>query len=200
MSKIKAAIVLSTVRPGRLGPRAAKYLANQINKRNTFDITIIDPVDYKIALDEKPMFLMGPDDDPSSALKKLNSVLQEQEAYFIVSAEYNHTPPPPLLNLFDHIGQSTFSHKPAGIFTYSSGPYGGARAAVILRNFLSGIQMLTVAPMVCMTSIGDSSEEGKFKDEKLNGLLDLGTKRLIDHVEWTANAFKSHSEKIKGPQ
>jgi len=66
----------------------------------------------------------------------------------MVSPEYNHAMGPALAHLVDHFGNSLFSFKLSAIVTYSSGQWGGARAAINMRTFLSELDCLPLSAMV----------------------------------------------------
>ncbi|MFP7721446.1 NADPH-dependent FMN reductase [Lysobacter sp. A3-1-A15] len=53
----------------------------------------------------------------------------------MVSPEYNHSMSPASSDLLNHFPGSAFAFKPSLIATYSSGQWGGTRAAVNMRTF-----------------------------------------------------------------
>ncbi len=55
---------------------------------------------------------------------------------------------PALSHLLNHFGSSLFSYKPSAIVTYSAGQWGGMRAAVAMRTFLSELGCLSVSSMI----------------------------------------------------
>jgi NAD(P)H-dependent FMN reductase len=56
------------------------------------------------------------------------------DAHLVVSAEYNHNVPPALGNMLCHF-KPELAFKPAGICTYSAGPWGGVRVVGPLRRY-----------------------------------------------------------------
>ena len=66
----------------------------------------------------------------------------------MVSPEYNHSMSPALAHLLNHFGSSLYAYKPSAIATYSAGQWGGARAAVNMRTFLSELGCLPVSAMI----------------------------------------------------
>ncbi len=66
----------------------------------------------------------------------------------MVSPEYNHSMSPALAHLLNHFGSSLFAFKPSAIVTYSAGQWGGTRAAVGMRTFLSELGCLPVSAMI----------------------------------------------------
>ena len=101
---------------------------NQLKKRENFEVTLIDPLEYDIPLTETRKFknyiikkkkqafhFLKPDEEKPEKSEKLNGILESCDCYFIVAGEYNNTIQPPLTNLLDHFSPSIFSHKPSGI-------------------------------------------------------------------------------------
>ena len=81
----------------------------------------------------------------------------------MVSPEYNHSMSPALAHLLNHFGSSLFSYKPSAIVTYSAGQWGGVRAAVGMRSFLSELGCLPVSAMIHIPKAHEVlAEDGNF--------------------------------------
>ena len=131
--------------PARLGERISRYLLAQMGER--FETQLIDPLDYPPANIFKPAFAYGAKSTPD-ALARLVQLVRDADAYLMLSPEYNHSMSPALADLLNHIPSSAFSFKPSLIATYSSGQWGGTRAAVTMRTFLSELGCLPVSAML----------------------------------------------------
>ena len=59
-------------------------------------------------------------------IKNVQKILKKSNAFIIVSAEYNHMPPPALINIFNYY-YAEFNRKPSCVCTYSSGDFAGIR-------------------------------------------------------------------------
>jgi len=73
--------------------------------------------------------------------------------------------------MLGHFGGSNYAYKPSGIITYSSGPWGGARAAIAIRPLLSGKSNLFVYYMryhSFMAFLFQSSWSIKFSYKSIN--------------------------------
>ena len=114
-------------------------------------VTLLDPREteggFFMQLMEKAYFHYKPDDDdhPPEELQRVAAVVQEADAYVIVSPEYNHQPPPGLTNLMSYFGASAYKYKPSAMVTYSAGNWGGVRAAVGLRSYLGELGCIAVS-------------------------------------------------------
>lgn len=193
--KLKAVLIIGSVREGRQADKVVKYFKKFLEQRGGFELTIVDPLEYKINLEDKLFHHYQKDEKIPEHMVKLSKILNESDAFFVLSSEYNHAPQPALLNLMDHFPISTYAFKPSGIITYSGGPYGGSRAAFALKPFLSEIGCNSVSPQVHFSSIWEADQDGNPKEEKAQGYLKFQFEKLVNHVEWYGKALKTQREK-----
>ncbi len=105
----------------------------------------------------------------------------------MVSSEYNHSMSPALAHLLNHFGASLFALKPSAIVTYSAGQWGGARAAMGMRGFLSELGCLPVSAMAHLPKAQEAlGEDGAWTldAEKWDGYVG----RTLGQLEWWAEA------------
>lgn len=156
-------------RPGRLGLRVALACAAQLQGFG-LKIEIVDPLNFELTSIFKPHFAYAPGRAPES-LEALSKKIESADGFVMVSPEYNHSMSPALANLLNHFGSSLFSFKPSAIVTYSAGQWGGTRAAVNMRTFLSELGCLPVSAMIHIPHAQDVF------DEEGNLLLEADVKR-----------------------
>ena len=115
----------------------------------------------------------------------------------MVSPEYNHSMSPALAHLLNHFGSSLFSYKPSAIVTYSAGQWGGARAAVAMRTFLSELGCLPVSAMIQIPRARDVLEEnGKVSNEEEASEWEAYFDRTLQQLYWWADATREHRQKV----
>lgn len=85
-----------------------------------------------------------------SESKMTGELVAEADFFIVVTPEMNHTIAPGLVSVMSHFGSSHYQFKPSGIVTYSAGLWGGARAGIALRPFLSELGCLPVSSMVAI--------------------------------------------------
>lgn len=135
-------------RPARLGMRVALACMQCFKARfGEHEIELIDALDYPLDPVFKPHFSYANGKAPAH-LNELAEKIKACDGYIMVSPEYNHSMSPALANLLNHFGSSLFSYKPSAIVTYSAGQWGGMRAAVGMRSFLSELGCLSVSAMI----------------------------------------------------
>ena len=172
-------------RPARLGHRVSTMCHRLLTDR-AHDAQIIDPLDHDMAGIFKPEFAYAEGRAPE-ALSDLAAAISAADGYVMVSPEYNHSMSPALAHLLNHFGASRFAWKPSAIVTYSAGQWGGARAAMGMRGFLSELGCL---PVSAMTHLPKAQE---VLDEDGTWTLDADTwdgyvGRTMDQLEWWAEA------------
>jgi NAD(P)H-dependent FMN reductase len=115
----------------------------------------------------------------------------------MVSPEYNHSMSPALAHLLNHFGSSLFSYKSSAIVTYSAGQWGGLRAAMGMRSYLSELGCLPVSAMIHIPKahevLGSNGDFlGNVDAEAWAGYFD----RAFMQLNWWASAAKK--QRIKG--
>ncbi len=151
-------------RPERLGARVALMCQRLVRERD-HDAALIDPLDFDLGGPFKPHFSYARDKAPG-ILDDMAQAISAADGYVMVSPEYNHSMSPALAHLLNHFGASLFAFKPSAIVTYSAGQWGGARAAVGMRTFLSELGCLPVSAMVHIPKAQEAlNEDGTWASE-----------------------------------
>lgn len=197
---MKFLVFLGTVRdstppnPPRLGLRVAKACVSYY-QGNPFT-ELIDPLDFDAEPIFKPHFAYSRAKAPSR-LQSLAEKIAAADGYVMVSPEYNHSMSPALAHLLNHFGSSLFSYKPSAIVTYSAGQWGGVRAAVAMRTFLSELGCIPVSAMIHIPKAhevlaADGSFLGNVNAERWTDYFG----RTFAQLKWWASAAKNHRQEI----
>ncbi|MBJ2139021.1 NAD(P)H-dependent oxidoreductase [Paraglaciecola chathamensis] len=199
---MKFLVFLGTVRdstpprPARLGLRVAKACMACLETRfNEHEFELIDALDYPLDPVFKPHFAYAKSKAPAE-LNALAEKISAADGFIMLSPEYNHTVSPALTNLLNHFGSSLFSYKPSAIVTYSAGQWGGMRAAVGMRTFLSELGCLPVSAMIHVPKAQDVfTEDGTPETGEDQASWFDYFARTFGQLAWWAQACKTHSEK-----
>ena len=133
-------------RPARLGERVARACRSLL-AAGGHEVGLIDPLEFDLGGAFKPHFAHAKGRAPAP-LDDLAGRIAAADGFVMVSPEYNHSMSPALSHLLNHFGSSLYSYRPSAIATYSAGQWGGARAAVNMRTFLSELGCLPVSAMI----------------------------------------------------
>ncbi len=176
-------------RPARLGLRVARALQAALTAKG-HRARLIDPLEYDLGGAFKPHFAYARGRAPMP-LDALADMIGAADGYVMVSPEYNHSMSPALAHLLNHFGSSLFSCKPSVIATYSAGQWGGARAAVAMRAFLSELGCLPVSAMIHVPKAQDVFvEDGGYADTQDGAAWAGYLERALLQLEWWAQAAR----------
>ncbi|MBY6195734.1 NADPH-dependent FMN reductase [Vibrio hangzhouensis] len=178
-------------RPARLGARVSDACQSLLMRfYPEIEVEIIDPLTLSFDAVFKPEFAYSRSKVPQD-LKQLAAKIEQADGYVMVSPEYNHSMSPALAHLLNHFGSSLFSYKPSAIVTYSAGQWGGARAAVSMRTFLSELGCLPVSAMIHIPNAASVfDEKGDVQNEASQQEWDSYMNRTLAQLIWWAEGAK----------
>jgi len=173
--------------PKRLGLRVARALVEHLNTGEN-KANLVDPLAFELGKVFKPHFAYSKGKAPRP-LDQLATEIANADGYVMVSPEYNHSMSPALAHLLNHFGSSLFSYKPSVITTYSAGQWGGARAAVNMRCYLSELGCLPVSAMIHVPKAQEVfDEDGQYLDGVEGQQWTSYIKRALSQLDWWAAA------------
>ncbi|HHF3130205.1 TPA: NADPH-dependent FMN reductase [Vibrio diabolicus] len=184
-------------RPARLGMRVSRACETLFkNQYSQHTVEIIDPLNSDFDDVFKPEFAYHRAKVPAH-LRELADKIKSADGYVMVSPEYNHSMSPALANMLNHFGSSLFSYKPSAIVTYSAGQWGGVRAAVSMRTFLSELGCLPVSAMIHIPKAQEVfDEQGVVADELQQTQWDSYMNRTMHQLIWWAEGASLQRERL----
>lgn len=167
-----------------------------------YEVELIDPLEVSTRPTPqdgsfKPHFAYAKGKAPED-LNALARKIEGADGFVMVSPEYNHSMSPALADLLNHFGSSLFSYKPSAIVTYSAGQWGGARAAVNMRTFLSELGCLPVSAMVHFPKAHEVlAEGGEIAPGQDGASWDKYCGRSWTQLAWWALAARSLRQSVE---
>lgn len=182
--------------PPRLGERVARACVRHFETYHSeHEVKLIDPLDFDTAGIFKPHFAYRRSEAPE-ALNGLADRIKAADGYVMVSPEYNHSMSPALAHLLNHFGSSLYAYKPSVIVSYSAGQWGGARAAMSMRGFLSELGCLPVSAMIHVPKAQEVLDEQGCPQEGQDADHWAGYfGRALLQLLWWAEATKTQRER-----
>ncbi|WP_370947323.1 NADPH-dependent FMN reductase [Amycolatopsis sp. cg5] len=187
-NRLRLAVIIGSVRKGRIGPSVAKWFAAQAAEHEGFDVDLVDLADYDL-----PAVLT---DEPSpevvASLSEFTPRLAGADAFVVVTPEYNHSYPASLKCAIDwHFTE--WQAKPIGFVSYG-GVAAGSRAVEHLRQVFAELHAVTVRD-----TVGFSGPWGRFgEDGTLTDPAEANTaaKTLLDQLRWWGDALRQARERV----
>lgn len=135
-------VIVASTRIGRVGKPVADWCADVARKHAAFDVSLLDLKEIDLPMLEEPHHprlqkYVG------EKTKAWSAMVAKNDAFVIVTPEYNNGMPPALVNALNHV-YVEWNYKPAAFVSYG-GIAGGARSVQMAKPILA---MLKVVPIV----------------------------------------------------
>ncbi len=181
-------IFLGSTGEERLGLRVAKLIQNELKKRK-HEVHFIDPLEHPDLLIFKTTFKYNK--KPSKDLQKVQKQIDQSDAYIAITPEYNHGYSGALKNAID-VFQDEYKNKTFGIVTYSTGGFGGIRAAEPLRLVCAELGANAIPLALAFSKAQDAiNEKGQLQDTNYQERIN----KFIQQLEYYAQAMKNQKQK-----
>lgn len=181
-------VFVGTVRRDRQGIKLARFLAEQLTRRD-HHATVVDAAAYDLPMLDR-MYKEYPSGQAPARLEEIARIIRGADGILICAGEYNHSAQPGLLNLLDHFLEE-YAWRPSAIACYSQGSFGGVRAAVQLRATLAELGMSSIPSIFPVPRIQEAfADDGTPQDPAWERRI----ARFLDELEWYAQALKSARE------
>jgi NAD(P)H-dependent FMN reductase len=127
-------VILGTVRKGRASENVAKFVFEQVKKREGVETEMIDIRELNF-----------PADDAGEQIKdaKFSAACERADGLVIVTPEYNHAFPGMLKHALDS-NLKEYIHKAVGVCGVSAGGFGGTRGVQSLLPVLRELGLVTI--------------------------------------------------------
>lgn len=182
-------IITGSVRQGRVSHKMAAWITEAVNTQENVMATHIDLKDFELPMMDEPVSPQyNPERKPEGEVKRWLDALAKQDAYIIVTPEYNRSIPGVLKNALDLVAYE-MAKKPVGIATHGSS--NGAQALAQMRGIIPGLLAVTT-PVFLGLAFADMfnfDDEGAYTGSDSADKTALLNDFLADFM-WYAAALK----------
>jgi NAD(P)H-dependent FMN reductase len=180
MYKLK--IITSTVRPGRKGPLVGHWITEFAKKHGAFEVELLDLSEINLPLMNEAVHPIMKQYEHDHT-KQWSAKIDEADAFIFVTAEYDYSYPASLKNALEYLVHE-WAYKPAGMVSYSIGPFAGVRAVMSLKSDLLSLKTISLGEMVNIPALNQFiNEEGEFVPNEQ--LTTAATNMLNQLLRWT---------------
>lgn len=180
MSSIKLLAFSGSTRTGSLNTKLATAIAN-LAKELGADVTQLALSDYPAPLFDADW---QADNSVPQSITDLAALMDQHDAVFIASPEYNSGVAPLLKNTIDWLSRlkpHPFKKPVFSLGAASPGTLGGVRGLASLRVTLVGLGAITMPEQLTVGGAGTAfNEDGSFANERSQGFAKAQLERLID--------------------
>lgn len=180
MYKLK--VISSTVRPGRKGPLIAQWITEQAQKHGSYEAELLDLGEINLPLMNEAVHPIMKQYEHDHT-KQWSAKIDEADAFIFVTAEYDYSYPASLKNAIEYLVHE-WAYKPAGMVSYSIGPFAGVRAVSSLKADLLSLKNIALAEAVNIPSLNQFiTEDGRFVPN--DQVIAATTMMLNQLARWT---------------
>jgi len=176
-------VILGTTRKGRMSAHAARFMVEQIERRQDVTTDLIDLSKLPAPIDDAGESIK----DPAFAEK-----MTMADALVLVTPEYNHSFPGLLKHVLDSCLKE-YIHKAAGIVGVSAGPFGGVRA---IQDFLPVIRELGLVNIFWDVNFGNVATVFDASGKLLDEAFIKRTDKFLDELVWMAKTLRYGRDNI----
>jgi NAD(P)H-dependent FMN reductase len=186
----KIAVVIGSVREGRVTDKLAKWVAKEVAK--VADVETLDLKDYPMPFFNEPIPpRYNPNRDLAPETKKWVEKMSSFEGYVIVTPEYNRSFPGVLKNALEMLDNGVVN-KPVALVGHGSS--GGAQAIASLRISLPGNGFVTLPnALFFKDSVGEAIDD----DGIINAELQEGPMSPQNQLNDLATTLVKYAEALK---
>lgn len=175
---LRVALVIGSVREGRVGSSIARWAAKHAERRADLEIDVVDLRDVDLPADLP--------DDPTPGLRAWTERVAGADAFVVVTPEYNRGIPAALKHAIDAVREEWYA-KPVAVVAYG-GQARGLRAAEQLRLVFGELHVQVLRDTVGLGIYdGALDESGWVCDPGAVRALEIA----LDRLAWWGTALRA---------
>lgn len=177
---MKIAIILGSIREGRLTHHVAHYLRDQIQASGQATAKVLDLSEFDLPMLENRWQKQAA---PTPALPEFSQELIDADGIVLASPEYHGSYTGVLKNALDHYWQE-FSRKPMAVVATGSGRFGGINASTQMQHLILSLGGFAMPQKLLVPFISKTfDEEGQPIDETFIRSTDTFVQELLWFTE-----------------
>lgn len=191
---MKLHTIVTSTRPGRIGPAIGDWFHNYAKEHGKFDAELVDLATFNLPLYDEPQHPMRRQYHHEHT-KAWTASVDKADALVFVVPEYNHSAPPSFVNALDYAFWE-WQYKPMAVVSYG-GVSGGLRAAQTARLQASVLKMMPIPEGVALPNVFTQLKDGKFEGNDLNA---QGAMATLNELHRWADALTGLREAVRNPK
>lgn len=179
--KYKLKVIVGSTRPTRKGKAVADWFMEIAQKDANFEVELLDLKEINLPLMDEPEHPRAQNYQHEHT-KRWSKMIDDGDAYILVTPEYNYSYPATLKNALDYLGRE-WSEKPVAFVSYG-GMSGGMRSVQALKLPLTTLAMMPIPDAVNIPFVANYfNEKGVFE---ANEVIEKSAERMMATLlKWT---------------
>lgn len=182
---LKLHIIITSTRPGRVGPIFGQWFHEQAVAHGTFEASLVDLASFDLPVLDEPHHPRMQKYEHAHT-KAWAASVAAADAFVFVTPEYNYGTTPALVNALSYLAHE-WAYKPAGFVSYG-GISGGLRGVQSIKPILTTLKIMPIPEAVPVPMAGERITAEKTFDA--NDLHRQGARIMLDELARWAGALK----------
>jgi NAD(P)H-dependent FMN reductase len=140
-------VIIASTRERRGATSVAAWFLAQAARHGAFAVTTLDLKQWNLPMLEEPEHPRLRQYQQQST-RDWSAAVDAQDAFVIVTPEYNYSSPPALVNALDHVFHE-WQYKPVGFVSYG-GVSGGLRSVQMTKQIVTTLKMVPIFEAVVL--------------------------------------------------
>jgi len=190
---LKLNVIVTSIRPGRIGPKIGRWVADFAKENSDFEVNLVDLADFELPLLDEPKH-PAMQDYQHEHTKRWSAVNADADAYVFVSPEYDYFPAASTVNAIQTL-HAEWKRKPVGLVGYG-GMSGGVRAMQTTKVLMSAAGMMPLPQEVPIPFVFNFIDEaGSF--EPAPEVVQGATGMFAELASWAEALKGARAEQVK---
>ena len=174
-------VLISSTRPGRVGPAVARWFHEFAQRHDRFDARLVDLADFNLPVYDEPNHPAMQKYEHAHT-KTWAASVTAADAFVFVTPEYNYGPSPAFVNALNYVYRE-WNYKACGFVSYG-GVSGGLRSVQLAKQLVTTLKMMPMVEGVAVPMVGQHLDaEGVFVS---NDLIDHSAVQMLDELhKWS---------------
>ncbi len=161
---LKLDVVVASTRPGRVGVHVGRWFHEVAQAHGAFDAIWVDLADVALPIYDEPKHPRSRDYEHEHT-QRWSTIVDEADAFVLVTPEYNFSPAPALINAIDYLSHE-WAYKPVAFVSYG-GVSGGLRAVQATKLILSAVRTVPINEAVVVPFVAKQVHDGIFSPNEV---------------------------------
>lgn len=140
-------VIIASTRPERRGIFVGKWFDQVARDHGGFDVELVDLAEVDLPIFDEPRHPRHQDYE-NEHTEMWSDIVERADAFVFVTPEYNHGPPPSLVNAIDFLSNE-WKYKPAGFVSYG-GVSAGTRSVELTKQLLVTLKVMPIPEAVAI--------------------------------------------------
>ena len=175
-------VVIASTRPTRVGPVIADWFVAQAERHGKFAVELVDLAQVNLPMFDEPRHPRLRQYEHAHT-KAWSGIVERADAYVFVQPEYDHGPPPSIVNALDYLVHE-WAYKPVGFVSYG-GVSAGVRSVSMTKEIVTALKMMPMFETVALPFFAQQldREKGTFSPPKVQE--EAATVMLDELLKWS---------------